>query len=192
MKVVVITEDPTHDQHIVKPVVERIFRDRGRNPRLYFASKPGCRGWQQVLAREAIAWFISRFRDAEFLILIVDRDCDCNRETGIVAQRLREARAAGRPIVACIAVEELETWALALHHERSDEWTVDWSVVRAECDSKRVFFERFVRRRNWHLGVGKGRKAAMANLPDRWSQLKSRCTEIDRLAVELTPRTEDA
>lgn len=30
MRVLVVCEDPTNDQHIVKPVVERIFEDIGR------------------------------------------------------------------------------------------------------------------------------------------------------------------
>ena len=49
MKVLVIPEDPSLAQYILKPVVERIFSDLGRIPRITILSNPRLRGVHEAL-----------------------------------------------------------------------------------------------------------------------------------------------
>ena len=48
MRVLIIPEDPTLDQHVVKPVVQRIFSDLGRTARVDVLTDPHRQGMQQV------------------------------------------------------------------------------------------------------------------------------------------------
>ena len=55
MKVLVITEDHTLDQYIVRPVLQRVFTDLNRSLRVFFHDDPRMRGIDRVLNRDKIA-----------------------------------------------------------------------------------------------------------------------------------------
>jgi hypothetical protein len=55
VKVLVVPEDPSLDQYILKPVVERIFSDLGRSPRVAVLSNPRLRGVSQALDSAILA-----------------------------------------------------------------------------------------------------------------------------------------
>ncbi len=40
MKILVVPEDPTHDQYILKPIVERIFKDLDTGARIEVLKDP--------------------------------------------------------------------------------------------------------------------------------------------------------
>lgn len=55
MKILIIPEDPTLDQYILKPIVERICTDHGLGARVDVLRDPHLRGVDQALARDIIA-----------------------------------------------------------------------------------------------------------------------------------------
>lgn len=178
MRVLVIPEDPTHDEQILKPVVERVFRELGR-PRAHVQvlKDPCMRGVQQALASETVDEILGTYRMADLFLLIVDRDCEVGRH-GAVASRESQAAQRDKTLIGCLAVEEVEVWALALH---ADELSQRWSDVRKECHPKERFFDPLVESKGWGLSKGKGRSAAMAALAGQWKALKQRCPEVRRL-----------
>ena len=115
MKVVVITEDHTLNQYIAKPVVEEIFRECGKSPRITVVNNLRIRGWQQALDQDTIHKIFENIAAADLFLLIIDRDCDENRESGIVAARLADAELMGKTMFACLTMEEVEIWALSIH-----------------------------------------------------------------------------
>ena len=118
---------------------------------------------------------------ADVFFLIVDRDGKENRESGKFADCLDAATAAGKQMFGCLAVEELEVWALALHHKELKE---AWKSIREHHHPKEAYFEPFAKQKEWG-GPGKGRKSAMNALPQKWNSLKNRCPELNDLTHQV-------
>lgn len=179
MRVLIIPEDPTLDSHILKPVVERIFEDLGQAARIEVLRDPHLQGVSQALDPDEVAEIVADNRMIDLFLLMVDRDCN----------RLKnEERASARQLehpdrlIAAVAWQEVEVWALALHRDRLE---TPWTEVRAECDPKERFFDPFIARQSWIATVGRGRKRAMRDLGASWRGLVQVCPEIARLRQEI-------
>jgi hypothetical protein len=177
--VLIIPEDPTLDQHIVKPVVERVFRDLGLVPRVDVLTDPHLSSASQALNRDTVQEIVEDNRMTDVFILVVDRDCDRQNHAAKLTARVAEHE--GR-LVGVLACEEVEVWALALHRQALG---AAWSEVRRECDPKERFWDPFVVRMGWLTAVGKGRKKAMRGLGAGWSGLLQVCPEIAAFRDEL-------
>lgn len=172
MRVLIIPEDPTLDQHVLKPVVERILDDLGKRARVDVLQDPHISGAAQALDPQVAAEIVQDHRMVDLFVLVVDRDCD--RAGNVGKARARVSEHPEQP-VAVLAQEEVEVWALALFR---DELRVPWSAVRAECDPKELFWAPFVERKGWLGTVGRGRKRAMRGLGGGWAGLLAVCPEI--------------
>jgi hypothetical protein len=188
MKVLVIPEDPTLDQHILRPVVERIFADLRTKARIEVLTEPHLRGIGQALDQQIIADIIADNRMINLFILAIDRDCD---RFGNEAKAL--ARVADHPtrLIACLAHQEVEVWPMALHR---DALGASWQEVREHCDPKERFWDPFVAKKGWIDQLGHGRKRAMRDLSGNWRGLLTVCPEIaelkDKIADWLRTRPE--
>lgn len=180
LRVLVISEDPTLDQHILKPVVERLFDELGRRSRVEIHEPPRghARGVAQALDRDTLAGVIEDRPMFSVFLLIVDRDGDLKRADRVSAL----VREHPDKLVACLAVEEVETWMLALHRAAL---SAPWPQVRAERDPKERYAEPFLRERGWSMELGKGRKRAMRDIGAQWAGLLQVCPEIAELRDAL-------
>lgn len=178
MKVLVITEDPTHDQYLVKPVVEQLFVDLGRQASVEILRDPHLRGIDEALDPAVVAGIVQDNPMIDLFLLVVDRDCDRFRNTARAA-----ARVADHPerLLACLAREEVEVWMLALHKKALG---VPWKQVRAHCDPKEAFADPLLRRLG-STGPGFGRKRAMRALSGQWRSLLTSCRELKELRDEI-------
>ena len=61
MKVLVIPEDHTYDQYILKPVIQKIFADLGRTPKVEVLPD-SLGGVDQALDRDIIAGIVAEYR----------------------------------------------------------------------------------------------------------------------------------
>ena len=127
MKVLVIPEDPSLDQYILKPVVERIFSDFGKSPRVTVLSNPRLRGVAEALDSSILTDIVATYHMHNLFLVIVDRDGDQSRAARANA---REMEHQGRLFI-CLAIEEVEVWMLAIHHELLG---ASWTEVRAEVN----------------------------------------------------------
>jgi hypothetical protein len=178
MKVLVIPEDPTLDQHILKPVVEHLFKGLQRAARVEVLQDPHLTGVSDALNGDILAHVLHTNPMIDLFLLIVDRDC-CEARQSVLDARLKEAATAGKAMFGCLAIEEVEVWALALHHVNG------WKQVRQECHPKEVYFEPLAKQNHWLEGVGKGRVQAMKALPGKFKTLRSRCSEINVLQDQI-------
>jgi hypothetical protein len=177
--VLIVPEDPTLDQYVLKPVVERIFEDLGRSARVEVLVDPHIRGVAQALDAEMLAGILQDHPMIDLFVLAIDRDCDTFGNTAKAAARV--ASHAPR-LLAVLAHQELEVWALALHRA---ELTAPWSAVREECHPKEALWDPFVTRKEWLTSVGRGRKHAMRALGANWSGLLQVCPEIATLRDDI-------
>lgn len=107
----------------------------------------------------------------DLFLLIVDRDC--NRENHAARAQARDSEHHAR-LLACLAVQELEVWLLALYRT---ELGVRWPEVREECDPKERFAEPLLQSLG-HKGAGGGRKQAMQALRGQLPGLLALCDEL--------------
>jgi len=89
----------------------------------------------------------------------------------------RESEHPGRLFV-CLAVEEVEVWMLAIHHEALP---APWRAVRAEINPKERFAVPFLRDRTPKLRPDRRRAWAMRSLGGQWRGVLQRCPEIEEL-----------
>lgn len=179
MKVLIVPEDPTHDQYILKPIVERIFKDLGRAARVEVLFDPHLRGVDQTLNREEVRGIIADNAMIDLFLIVVDRDCNRYRNEERAGDRERE-----HPdrLIASLAVQEVEVWMLALHHKRV---RAPWQSIRAECDPKERYCNPLLDELG-RDGPGGGRKKAMRSLTgSSWRGLLKRCPEIGLLEERI-------
>jgi hypothetical protein len=184
VKVLVVPEDQELDRYIVQPVVQAIFSELGRRADIAVLPEPRLRGASQALDAKMIAEIVDKRPMFELVLLIVDRDC--NREKNVEKAAAREREHSGK-LIACLAIEEIEVWLLGLY---SDRLPVSFAEVRKECDPKELYAALLLRELGT-TGPGKGRKAAMRALAGQWRGLCSRCPEIVKLRDQIARWLED-
>ena len=181
MKVLIILEDPTLDQYVVRPIVEQIFADLSRRARVSVLKDPHLRGAQQALDPEIVRGIIRDNPMEDLFILVVDRDC--NRFGNQEKATSCEAEQSGR-LLACVAVEEIEVWTPAIHRK---SLATSWAIVRAECDPKEAFWDPLAVARGFRRPgvIADGRKAAMRNIGQEWRGVLEVCPEIAHLKERI-------
>lgn len=184
MKVLVLAENPRHDQYILKPVIERVFSDLGRSARVDVLHDPRLDSASRVLDSAILGDIVQENPMEDLFVLVVDRDCDREHNASKAAQR--ESDFAGK-LLACVAIEEVEVWMLALHRDAILEkgGRVAWTEVRADCDPKERFAVPLLEQRGWSTGPGKGRKRAMRELGSSWRGLLDVCDEVRELKEKI-------
>lgn len=178
MKVLVIPEDPVLDQYVLKPIVERMFDDLDRRASVTVLTSPRMRGIDKALDREELARVVAK-RPEKLFLLLVDRDGVESRASQVA---ICESEHPDR-LFACLAVEEVEVWMLALHRERLG---VPWSEVRADRDPKERFAAPLLAQLAPRMALGGGRKRAMEPLGQKeWRTLLQLCPELGELQRRL-------
>jgi hypothetical protein len=178
VKVLVIPEDPALDQYILKPVVERIFADFGKSPRVTILPKPRLRGVAQALKASILADIVATYPMNDLFLVLVDRDGEEARSAIATA---REREHSGRLFV-CLAIEEIEVWMLAIH---SQTLGISWRDIRAEIHPKERFAHPFLEERAPKLALGGGRPWAMRELGGQWRGVLDRCPELKDLKQRI-------
>lgn len=81
----VVTEVPTRDRYIVKPLVERLFEDIGSHGDIQVLANPHIRGIEQAFA--SVSNVVARYPTVDIFIVVLDRDADPNRADRITWRR---------------------------------------------------------------------------------------------------------
>ncbi len=179
MRVRVIPEDQLNDQHILKPMFERLFEQLGYANTSVRVCQLRIGGVNEALKSERIREVIDRYSMDDIFILCVDRDCNENRRDRL--DQLEQEF--GPSLLAVNAWEEIETWALA-GLDLPPEWR--WAKVRAECDVKERFFELFAEIVGVSDRPSGGRDVLGERASRRVRAIRQKCVEdFDELAVRL-------
>ena len=174
MKVLVIPEDQVHDQYVLRPIIEALFADLEIPAKVQVLPEPRLRGYTQALDPNLIRGIVDDNPMEDLFLLIVDRDCDRN---GAEAKSQSIQHAHADKLIACLAIQEVEVWLLALHAERLDS---PWSEIRTHCDPKERWADPLLTSLGTQ-GPGAGRVRAMRALKGQWRGLRSRCPELAEL-----------
>jgi hypothetical protein len=189
-KVLIIPEDFTKDEHVLKPVVEKIMADVGKqNATVLVCRDPNFGGLGEALKKERLRKdVIARYPMVDLFVLLVDRDGEAGRETtaaNIETELTGELTPRNARFVAELARQEVEVFAIA-GHDLPDGWS--WQEIRADADVKNTFFQALVKAKGVENHPHDGRKKLMADGIQNWTRIKSRCPEdIGSLIAKLTP-----
>jgi hypothetical protein len=90
VRALILLEDPTLDQYVVRPVVERIFSDLGVTGSVEVLRDPHLAGAKQALDKDIVAAVVADNRMVDLFVLVVDRDCDRQMHANKAAARCAE------------------------------------------------------------------------------------------------------
>jgi hypothetical protein len=186
MNVLIIPEDSSNDQHILKPIVKVMLEAAGR-PRakveIHTVQKP--RGIDQVLRWERISGIIDSYPLVHLFLLIVDRDGEEHRRSRLdsIEHQAAAVLPASRSLLAEHAWQEVEVWALAGCDDLPREW--EWGAVRLERDSKEAYFKPYIRRCQLQNEPGSGRRTLGREAGNRYARVCQRCPEVGELETRI-------
>ena len=183
MKVMIIPEDFQNDQHILKPLFSRLFRNIGvPSVAVLICYNPRLGGVDQALTSDRLAQIVQRYGGMmDAFILCVDRDGALGRRYRL--DQIEQEFGNNRIFLAENAWEEIETWVLA-GLDLPGEWR--WADVRAEVDVKEVYFDPLAARLGLADSLGRGRKALGEEASRRIVTIRQKCPEdFDSLARRL-------
>ena len=183
MNVLVIPEDPTYDQHLLKPLLIGLFKNIRKSARVRVCQDPVLGGRGEALKTERIREIVERYSGmADILILCVDRDGPPGPRTRLDAMEA-ELQGDKTHFLAQEAWEEIETWALA-GLKLPPRWS--WGDVRREVHVKEVYFDKLVAQWELQDSPGKGRKRLGKEAARRIQAIRQKCPDdFDRLAQRL-------
>lgn len=178
MKVLIIPKDPTYNGYILKPLVERLLASVGKpNAQVQVLMNPRAQGYEMIKA--LLPDVFERYRHFDLLLFLPDQD---GRDRAAEFANLEEqAAAAGARLITCAAVQEVEAWLLAGHHDKLPE---SWPTVREDSALKERFFEPFLNEYG-DQGAGGGRERLMREALRNFDGLLARCPELRELQARL-------
>lgn len=184
MRVLIIAEDFTYDQFILKPIVQAMMRHLGRpQARVAVCYEPVLGGIVQATNWEQIQSIIQQYQMIDLFLLCIDRDGQVGRRERLNnLEQQAETLFPKKKFLAENAWQEIEVWALAGQNLPSD-W--NWQTIRAELDPKELYFRPYARQR----GLGEepgiiyemlGKEAAK-----RYGRIRTRCPEVLELETRI-------
>ncbi|MBF0311153.1 MAG: hypothetical protein HQL56_16685 [Magnetococcales bacterium] len=170
MRVLLITEDPTYDQHLLKPLLEAMFAHLDRaKVRVRVCTNPVYPGVENVLKN--LCAVTSANPMVDLYLLVVDRDGKSGRR-----QMLDRLETENGNLLAAHAIEEVEVWTLAgLEHAA-------WKEIRQATDAKERFFQPLAAAEYAHFPFG-GYKEMGLKAAANYKRMRQLCQE-DLLDLE--------
>lgn len=186
MRVLVVPEDFSKDQYILKPLMARLLQELGRkSAKVVVCQDPRLGGIGEALKLARLEEIVARYQGMiDIFVLCVDRDGDENRRARL--DRIEKRFERQVVFLAENAWEELETWLLAGLQLPSD-WR--WPAVRAEVHVKETYFVELARERNLAHHPGGGRKLLGREAARNIQAIRRKCPEdFDALARKIEAR----
>ena len=180
MRLLVICEDFTYDQHIVKPIVEQMMSALGKlQTKVKICHDPQLGGVQQALNPAQIEAIVQKYKgQTDLFLLIVDRDGETGREQQLEKIERLISATHNKPLFAANAYQEIEAWLLAGLSDFS------WSrSVRNERDAKETHYLPYAQRRELAATKSQGRKELSRQI--NYNRICQLCPEVERLQKRL-------
>ena len=175
--VLVISEDYSNDQHILRPLVSRLLRECGKaNAKVRLWPNLAIRGFESV--RDEIPTIIRDFPQIHLFLFLPDCGGKHQGRADLFANLEAEH---GLRLICCAAVEEVEAWLLAGH---LDKLPKPWPQVRSDTSVKENVFVQFLREHG-RARPGGGREELMQQTLTNLLGLLESCPELARLQEKI-------
>ena len=186
LRVLVIPEDPTHNGHILKPVVQALVRDCGRSSvRVQVLENPRVRGYHNALRaiRESLA---DRYSWYDLWLFFPDADLG---RAAAMKKLESDLEARSVRLLCCPAVPEVEIYACTAFR---DDMSETWSDARENPRMKEEIFQPLLDLHGDPSRPGGGRDRMIAQSLKNLPLLYRLCPELkslrDRMAHLLDDR----
>jgi hypothetical protein len=176
-RVLIIPEDPTNDQHILRPLVARLLKECGKaNAKIVVLRDPAVSGYEDACGK--LPEIRKAYRRYDLLLFLPDADGKHQSRADKFAQM---ESAQGPKLICGAAVEEVEAWLLAGH---LDKLPKPWPQVRSDTSVKENVFVHFMREHGRDRPGG-GREELMQQTLANLRGLLERCPELARLQERI-------
>jgi len=178
VNVLIIPEDFRKDQHVLRPIISKMFAAVGKSKaNIQVCIDPLLGGVTEALKWERIAEVIEMYPMVTVFLLIVDRDAKEGRRTALdnLSTKAASLIGEGRVFLTENAWQEIEVWALAGIATLPKGWT--WTDVRAEAHPKERYFTSYATSRGLLDEPGQGRTTLGREAAQNYSRVRSRCKE---------------
>jgi len=175
-RVLIIPEDPTNDQHILRPLVARLLKECGKaNAKVVVLGEPAVSGYEDACGK--LPEVRKAYRRYDLLVFLPDADGKDR------SQRFAQFEAEPSPkLLWCAAVQEVEAWLLAGHTEKLGQ---PWPSVQSDVSVKENVFVPFLRKHGDTRRPGGGREELMQQTLNNLRGLLERCPELERLQKRI-------
>lgn len=182
--VLVIPEDFTKDQGILKPIVTEMLKRAGKpQAKIKICQNPRLGGLGQALDRARIAEVVGMYPLVDLFLLCVDRDGDHRRRRKLDGIEQHIADETNKVLLAEHAWQEVEVWVLA-GLDLPKEW--QWKAVRAEPNPKGAYFLPFAEQEDLAQTPDQGRKILAKRAVARFQRICALCPEdVQRLVDRI-------
>lgn len=184
--ILVVTEDYRRDEHVLRPILQKLARELRSNPKVQILTDPLLGGVSEALKWERIEEILDRYQKrTDCFLLIVDRDGDAGRRDSLDYLESKAAAVLGENrLIAEQAWQEIEVWVLAGMKDLPTKWK--WSEIQSEPNAKEVYFLPYAEKRGFGGSPHEGRiplgKEAAAQYSKRIRKL---CPEVQTLEDRL-------
>lgn len=181
VNVLVVPEDFTKDQYVLKPIVERMIASLGHRPRVRVCTDPYLGGVREALKPERLEEVLQRYRGAvDLILLIVDRDGEEGRQKQLRkleagAEKVLEGRAS--VFLAENAWQEIEVWVLAGLEDLPKGKGWSWKEIRAERDAKESYYDKVADKRGLTKAPYEGRDVLAREAARNYPRIRQLCPE---------------
>lgn len=185
MKVLIIPEDFTLDQYILRPLIQAMFkRLDNAKARVEVCRDPRLGGVTHATNLENIQLILERHPMFDLYLLCVDRDGKEGRRTQLnkLEYQAKEMLPQSRLLLAENAWQEIEVWALA-GHDLPINWS--WSVIRAEIDPKELYFFPFAKQKGLIHDSDLIYKTLGQEATKNYGRIRTRCPEVLELETRI-------
>jgi hypothetical protein len=177
-RVLIVPEDPTNDQHILRPLVARLLRECGKaNAKVEVLRNPAVSGFEDACGK--LPEIRRAFAHFDLLVFLPDADGKHQSRADKFTQLEADQ---GPKLICCAAVEEVEAWLLAGHTAKLNQ---PWPTVRADVSVKENFFLPFLEEHGDSRYPGGGREELMQQTLANLRGLLERCPELARLQERI-------
>lgn len=178
-----VCEDHTHDQYIVRPVLQRLLSTAGKpHATVTVVMDPRLKGIDD-LKRRACEVLKRYGAVADIVVFVVDADgLDGTGGMGnrqeLLQRLVQKCEKYSERAFVVAAIQEVEVWAL---WGSRAQLGVEWKDVRAERHPKERFFEPLVTSADQRT-PGRGRVRLIEKSLTNWGSLAGGCPELGEFA----------
>ncbi|MEP7362354.1 MAG: hypothetical protein ABI972_03795 [Acidobacteriota bacterium] len=182
-RVLVIPEDATYNGYVVKPLVERIFREIGTaRAQVNVCRTPAVHGKDTV--RGLLPEILDRHPHTDLFLYF--QDSDLQPTEGAFQYLERIADRANQRLICVAAQPELEIYPLAsVRAQIQTELGIGWPELRNHHRLKEECFEVMADRLRLAGGPGKGRLTLMQQALQNYRGLEAICEELVTLRERI-------
>jgi hypothetical protein len=181
----IITEDFTFDQHILRPLAQAMFRHLQKpRAKVDICYQPRLGGVDRATDWQEIKLILDRYGMIDLFLLCVDRDGNENRRQVLdnLEERANHFLGGNRIFLAENAWQEVEVWALA-GHELPGDW--NWQEIREDDHPKERYFLPWAEQRGLADDLEKTYRVLGQEAAGRYGRIRQLCPELAQLESRI-------